>query len=258
MPKEYWSFHVKEALALVESKKPVIPKQVLVRDITNELDKYSLETHGFQYFKHKSQLSGDDFANEEKVKTAYYEETKELLKKVTGASYIYVWEHLTRGPVKPVYDATNKYPVRFVHCDQSYWGAEVITTSRIPDEDLAQRIVKGRYSLVNVWRPVKTVYKEPFGCTDAQSVEEKDLSAISFFADPLVEEGWGFGANPGHRWYFKYKQEPDEELIFKCFDSHGPARRLAHSSFSNPAHADAEERESVELRAVLWFGDDEE
>ncbi|KAH8749495.1 hypothetical protein F5883DRAFT_633575 [Diaporthe sp. PMI_573] len=239
MPKEYWSFHVKEALALVESKKPVIPKQVLVRDITNELDKYSLENHGFQYFKHKSQLSGDDFANEEKVKTAYYEETKELLKKVTGASYIYVWEHLTRGPVKPVYDATNKYP-------------------RIPDKDLAQQIVKGRYSLVNVWRPVKTVYKEPFGCTDAQSVEEKDLSAISFFADPLVEEGWGFGANPGHRWYFKYAQEPDEVLIFKCFGSHGPARRLAHSSFSDPVHADAEERESVELRAILWFGDDEE
>ena len=54
----------------------------MVQDISAQLDKYTLDTHGFQYIKHKSKLSKDDFADDEKVRAVYYPESIDLIKKM--------------------------------------------------------------------------------------------------------------------------------------------------------------------------------
>jgi hypothetical protein len=59
----------------------------------------------------------------------------------------------------------------------------------------------------------------------------------------------------GHRWFFKYRQRPDEVMLIKCFDSspEAAARRAPHTAFRDPAEDGAEDRESIEIRALVFY-----
>ncbi|KAG8158128.1 hypothetical protein KVR01_011889 [Diaporthe batatas] len=241
------------------NKKPAISLDFVVKDISTELDKYTLDTHGFQYIKHKSKLSKDDFADDEKVRTIYYPESIDLIKRATGASYVHVYEHNSRGPVKPTQnkEIPMQCPCHFVHCDQSYNGAKTIALSRIPDKAFAEKAIQVHFAVMNVWRPVRTIYKDPFACAEGASVvDDTDLAPMPIQADDLLEEGWAVGPNKRHRWYFKYAQQPDEVLLFKNFDSEGPVKRIVHSAFIDPSNVDNYDRESIELRCIVVFNQD--
>jgi hypothetical protein len=60
--------------------RPHATQNVIVRDITGDEDKYTLDSHGFQFTKHESKEK--DFLDEEKIKAEYYPEVKQLLKDV--------------------------------------------------------------------------------------------------------------------------------------------------------------------------------
>ena len=49
-----------------------------VHDIAGDEDKYTLDSHGFQIYKHDS--TEKDFVDDEKIKAEYYSETEQLLK----------------------------------------------------------------------------------------------------------------------------------------------------------------------------------
>lgn len=51
---------------------------VTVHDISGNEDKYTLDSHGFQYVKHES--GEKEFEDEEKIKEKYYPEVEQLLK----------------------------------------------------------------------------------------------------------------------------------------------------------------------------------
>jgi len=61
--------------------------------------------------------------------------------------------------------------------------------------------------------------------------------------------------NPNHAWYYKYKQQPDEPLLIKCYDSlvDGRARRIPHTSFKTPGSENVEPRESIEVRTLVFY-----
>lgn len=58
--------------------RPVQPVNVVVHDISGEVDKYTLDSHGFQLYAHISQEK--DFINDDTIKSEYYPETEQLLK----------------------------------------------------------------------------------------------------------------------------------------------------------------------------------
>jgi hypothetical protein len=60
--------------------RPHVAQSVTVHDIAGDEDKYSLDSHGFQFVKHESKEK--DFLEEEKIKAEYYPETEQLLKDV--------------------------------------------------------------------------------------------------------------------------------------------------------------------------------
>jgi hypothetical protein len=62
------------------SQRPHIPHNVIVHDVTGDEDKYTLDSHGFQFVKHESKEK--DFLEDEKVKAEYYPEVEKLLKEV--------------------------------------------------------------------------------------------------------------------------------------------------------------------------------
>lgn len=61
--------------------------------------------------------------------------------------------------------------------------------------------------------------------------------------------------NPKHEWFFKYRQTPEDVLLFKGFDTHGDARACPHSAFVDEEEKDKEVRESIEIRALLIYED---
>lgn len=70
-------------------------------------------------------------------------------------------------------------------------------------------------------------------------------------------ETYSVKPNPNHRWYFKYGQTPSEVTLIKCFDSwnDGRARRIPHTAFTNPDEEDKPSRQSIEVRALVFYDD---
>ena len=59
-------------------ERPAAPQTVVIRDIAGDEDKYTLDSHGFQYVKHESKEK--DFLDDAQIKAQYYAETEQLLK----------------------------------------------------------------------------------------------------------------------------------------------------------------------------------
>lgn len=70
--------------------------------------------------------------------------------------------------------------------------------------------------------------------------------------------GWYLKYNSNHRWYFKYRQTPEEAVIFKNFDSalDGRARRTMHTGFVDETEKDQPMRQSLECRVILFFDEE--
>ncbi|KAI1763289.1 hypothetical protein GGR53DRAFT_371714 [Hypoxylon sp. FL1150] len=248
----------------VKNERPHVAKPVVVHDVTGEEERYSLDSHGFQFLRHESKLSGlQAFQNDDLVKSEYYPESVELLKNITGASRIFIFDHKTRcGPSNwhklGRGNRSSRGPLLRAHVDQSYAGAELVLRRWFPDE--ADELVRKRYQIINLWRPLKPILKDPFAVADATSISESDLVAASIVYPADRDETWtikppGAEAEGAHRWYYKYGQRPDEVLLVKCFDSDEgvAARRAPHTAFENVEEKDKEARESIETRALVFY-----
>lgn len=184
----------------------------------------------------------------------------------TGASRVFIFDHTIRRPATDAGEPTDKAdqsqslrePVRQVHIDQSYKAGRMRVETHFPSE--APRLLKGRYQIINVWRPIKTILKDPLGVADATSVPDSDLLPVQLIYPDRVGETFTVKANDQHRWYYLYGQRPDEVMLIKCFDSKtdGRARRVPHSAFVNEATVNEEPRESIEVRALVFHPDDTE
>jgi hypothetical protein len=56
------------------------PQKVVVHDVSGDEQKYTLDSHGFQFVKHESQEK--EFLYDQKIKAGYYPEVEQLLKDV--------------------------------------------------------------------------------------------------------------------------------------------------------------------------------
>jgi len=235
--------------------RPHAALNVTIKDITGDEDKYDLDSHGFQFVKHESKEK--EFADDEKIKAEYYPEIGQLLKDFTGASRVYIFDHTIRRAAADNRDGTSgkiaRGPGKRVHIDQTYKASENRVKYHLPDE--ADELLKKRFQIINVWRPIKTILRDPLALADAHSVPESDLVAAALIYPDREGETFAVKPNPKHQWYFKYAQRPDEPLFIKCFDSvdDGRPRRIPHSAFTNPAHEDEPPRESIEVRTLVFY-----
>lgn len=87
------------------------PRSVIIRDARGKQDTFQLDVSGFQWLNHPSVEK--EFVDEERIKTVYYAEVEEILKKYTDAKRVFVYGHTVRrssdpetGPVR----LTNRGP----------------------------------------------------------------------------------------------------------------------------------------------------
>ncbi|KAJ8456814.1 hypothetical protein ONZ45_g18568 [Pleurotus djamor] len=229
--------------------------EVVVRDIRGKEDTVSLDKTRFQFVKYISEEK--DFNDEEAIKSRYYMEVEEVLKKETGAKRVFIFDHTIRRSYDPTTTESKpdvRGPVQGVHIDQTY----VVSINRVHYhlKDEANRLLKSRVRIINVWRPIQnTVAHHPLGVADFYSInEETDLvSTRHVYPD---RDGYTFSVkyNPEHRWYYLSDQTPDEVTLIKCFDSdESKARLTPHSAFHDKSSpASAPQRQSIEVRALVF------
>ena len=92
------------------------------------------------------------------------------------------------------------------------------------------------------------------------SVSEEDLVTKQLFHPDGIWESFTVCPNENHQWYYLKEQNPEEVMLFKCFDSKvdGRARRVPHSAFVDQGTENEVPRESIEVRALVFHPDDVE
>ncbi|KXH67268.1 methionine permease [Colletotrichum salicis] len=228
-------------------------------DLTGDEERFSLDRNGFQI--HRSQSTEKQFQDDDQIKSSYYAEVEELLKDVTGASRVFIFDHTIRR--QPPGSATRgraaRGPVQRVHIDQPYKAALSRLSHHLPED--ADQLLKGRVQIINVWRPIKTVQRDPLAIAEAGSVSESDLVVTELIYPNRRGETYAVRHNTIHKWYYKDGLTPDEVILIKCFDSKtdGRARRVPHTAFVDPtASPDAPPRENIEVRALVFHSEDQE
>ncbi|KAI1464577.1 uncharacterized protein F4812DRAFT_160087 [Daldinia caldariorum] len=241
--------------------RPAEPHQVHITDVSGREDEFTLDKNGFQFYRHVAQEK--DFLDDDHIKAVYYPETEQLLKDATGASKIFIFDHtIRRNPADERGTggaaASLRGPVNRVHIDQTYTAALSRVPHHLPAEE-ASELLKGRVQIINVWRPIKTVLRDPLAVAEAGSVGEEELVPIPLIYPNRKGETFAVRHAPGHRWFYKYGLTPQEVLLIKCFDSKtdGRARRVPHTAFVDPdAGPEVPKRESIEVRALVFHPED--
>ncbi|KAF2451271.1 hypothetical protein P171DRAFT_347138 [Karstenula rhodostoma CBS 690.94] len=234
------------------------PHNVTVRDVRGKEDQFTLDKNGFQFYKHVSREK--DFLDDEKIKAEYYPETEQLLKDATGATRIHIFDHTIRRqpPNQETITADRKLrgPVQRVHIDQSYAAAKSRVPYHLPAD--AAHLLTHRVQIINVWRPIKPVQRDPLAVAEADSVSDDGLVVTKLIYPNREGETYAVKYDAGHRWYYKSGLGPEEVILIKCFDSKldGRARRVPHTAFEIPGTEEKDGRESIEVRCLVFHEDD--
>ncbi|KAI1419987.1 hypothetical protein F5Y12DRAFT_720073 [Xylaria sp. FL1777] len=235
-----------------EDREELVP--VLVEDIRGAESHYNLDTHGFQLVKHRTCLSKDAFSNSENVTGTYYAEIAEVVKRVTQASHVHVIHHVLRNSTTPNADDLEiTRPLYKVHVDSN--PARVESTIRLFEGERADSLLKKRYALINVWRPLKQCFKDPLAYCDGSTVPEKDFVTRELVM-PKGENkmNTAVAKSSSHKWHYLYGMDTDEIVLVKCWDQKaGVVKRCPHSAVRDPMMEDKENRESVEVRCLVFW-----
>jgi hypothetical protein len=230
------------------------PEEVAIHDIRGHESEFTLDKNGFQIVR--SPTKGTDFEDEERVKTEYYAEVEELLKKVTGAHKVVIFDHTIRRAIPGQVDKpSQRGPVGRVHIDQTPWAGE--ERVRLHTGTEAESLLKERVQIINVWRAINgTVEDHPLALADYRTVNwEKDLEPVSLKYRDRDGETFAVKYSDDLKFYYKSRIDSDEVYMIKCFETKldGRARLTPHTAFTDPNTPDsAKPRESIEVRALVF------
>jgi hypothetical protein len=215
---------------------------------------FSLDVHGFEFRAHRTAVR--DFFDADELKRVYYPEIETLVREVSGAARVVVFDHTLRSGDESEREARLiREPVLSVHNDFTDWSGPQRVRDLLPDE--ADRLLAGRFAIIQVWRAInRPIQSNPLAIADARSLAAGDLIAAERRYPNRVGETYRVSYNPAHRWFYFPEMRRDEALVFKVYDSarDGRARFTAHSSFADPTTPPgAPPRQSIETRTLAFF-----
>lgn len=226
---------------------------VKVRNGRREAGDFIFDKHGFVFVRHATRVK--DFFDPQQVEADYYPEAGVLIKRVTGAYRVHIFDHTVRSGDLVKQEQGTREPLKQVHNDYTDRSGPQRVRDLLPEE--AEELLRRRFMIVQVWRPIGAdIVSEPLAVCDAQSLAQADLIPTERRHPNRVGETYTISYNPAHRWYYFPEMRRDEAIVFKVYDSAagGNARFTAHGSFDDPRTPDnAPPRESIELRALVFF-----
>jgi hypothetical protein len=228
---------------------------VEIRDGRPMRDAFELDTHGFVFAEHRTQMK--DFTDETERQNVYDREVADLIRLHSGASEVVVFDHTIRvGDEGTRSQLKARAPVRGVHNDYTEKSAPQRLSDILGEEEAARRMAK-RWAIVQVWRPIgRPVVADPMAICDARTIPEEGFILLQRRYQHRTAEVYHIAYHPAHEWFYFPEMTRDEALVFKVFDSDATkqARFTAHTSFEDPnTPADAYPRESIETRTFAFF-----
>lgn len=233
-------------------------EDVTISDIRGSETDYNLDKDAFQVLLGVPESKETEFVDETSIQEKYYPEVEKLLlDNIPGSNKVHIFDHTIRrtGPNE------NRQPVTRVHIDQTAKSVAQRVERYFPEE--AERLLQGRYRIVNVWRPLNKnpVESLPLGFASTSSLESTDVIPIEhrYQQTGYVGETAAIRHNASQKWYYLSGMTGNERLFLECFDSESlkPGSkiggRVPHSAFIDPrSPPDAEGRESIEVRALVF------
>ena len=258
-----------------------------VHNIRGKEQDFDTDRSGFAVYNDPSKEK--TFTDDAAVRSGYYQEVEAMLRKrLPGVKKVTIFDHTIRRRTK---DAPRQ-PVQQVHVDQSPDAAAVRVRRHLPAEE-AEELLKGRYQIINVWRPIENPASDfPLAVIDWRSTSPSDFVPVDLMypkRDSMIDDGdergkekladeatlfstegyevkgetLGVTANEAHKFYYMKDMTPDEVMLLKCFDSRGEgmpggidglAVRTPHTAFIDPnTPEDAPGRQSIEVRCLIFY-----
>lgn len=235
-----------------------VPHRVSLTDIRGDESSYTLDKDAVQTLQHiPTKTTYASFDSDAAVREIYYPEVEALLlANIPGAHKVVLFDHTIRRQK----DGAPRQPVTRAHVDQTPRAAAERVSLHIPDKAEAEKLLAGRYRIINVWKPLNDlpVQSAPLAFASASSVESSDLVPIEHRYPHRTGETMGVKFNPGQRWLYWSGMTGDERLLLKCSDSlgakgEGVAQWVPHTAFwDERTPVGARVRESIEVRALVF------
>ncbi len=226
---------------------------VPIHDGRAMITQLSLDKEGVILAHQESKVA--NFYDTDEVRATYYPEVERLVRELTGAVKVHVFDHNVR--CKTMAKAGEKgvqEPVKVAHNDYTIKSGPQRVRDLLPDE--ADALLKNRFAVINVWRPIRgPVEENPLAVCDAQTIAPQDLVIHNLIYRDRMGEVYSLAYNPAHRWFYFPHMQKNEVMLLKCYDSdEHRARFTAHSSFDDPnSPSNAAARESIEVRTLVFF-----
>jgi hypothetical protein len=215
----------------------------------------SLEVEGVAVVHRPSAVR--DFWDEAQTLALGHPEAAQLVKDVTGAKRVVVFDHTLRHRADGVdnrFPNAPRQPANRAHVDQTILSGP----QRVRDimGDQAESLLKHRAAIINVWRPIAYPARDwPLAIGDARSIAPDDLIGSDLIFPHRKGEIYALAYNPAHRWLYIPDLQPDEAMLIKCWDSEPSVARFApHTGFEDPSTPqDTPPRQSIEFRTIAFF-----
>ena len=149
------------------------PHQVEINDLRGRESEFDMNVNGFGTIQ-GIESKEKEFTDDEAIKENYYPEVEKLLlDNVEGAHKIFIFDHTVRRSDP----GAKRAPVTRAHIDQTTKSAITRVEYHMGDE--AEELLKGRYRLINVWRPLNgPVVASPLAYADSRSVPDNDIVPV--------------------------------------------------------------------------------
>src|SRR5436190_15283331 len=110
-----------------------------------------LEKNGFVLVPHATAMK--DFFDAGELESVYYREVEELVKKVSGARRVVVFDHTLRSGDEAEREARLiREPVLSAHNDYTEWSGPQRVREVLPQE--AEGLLKNRFAIIQAWRAI--------------------------------------------------------------------------------------------------------
>ncbi|KAK0455739.1 uncharacterized protein EV420DRAFT_1644521 [Desarmillaria tabescens] len=237
------------------------PKTVTVENYRTKLNSESitLDTAGFQLFSNRP----TQFIKDGEVQVeGYYDESIALLKELTGASKVVIFDHTIRRrrPGESGDNPDKRQPAAIAHVDQTFKATIARVHRHLPPEDAPGLLAK-RFQIINLWRPIENPATDwPLALCHFSSVDpEKDVEPIDLIYPDRKGETYGVKYNEHQRWgYFKDMRDPMSLFSLNGFNESVQDGSVAlytpHTAFADPTTPEGTPfRQSIEIRALVFY-----
>ncbi|KAK1621897.1 hypothetical protein BDP81DRAFT_271069, partial [Colletotrichum phormii] len=202
-----------------------------------------------------------DFEDEAKIENFYLPVVHDCLKKTLGAEEACIFDYMVRRrepafPYQPKSRDNATQPALSAYID--YTTDEISGRVSKYFKDKAAVYASRHYQIVNVWKPLCGPLRDyPMAYCDAKTMDPSmDLLTVDEVFPTVANEVYQVLYNPKHEWYYMPDQGSDEVAIFAGYDSErGQAVAVPHCSFDLGDASSGEQRESIEVRASVFYGD---